>query len=156
MSPVASRQSIRFTGAALVAVALLSACEAQAPDATPSIQPVSSESAAANAEVTQVDLQMANTLIRGGAVVLDVRSPEDWRDGHLQSAHHVPVQELPAQPLEQLPEKDQHILVYCAVGGRASKAGKILAERGFTQVHVLRPGGYKELAAAGLPVASGP
>ncbi|MGB1558224.1 MAG: rhodanese-like domain-containing protein, partial [Oceanococcaceae bacterium] len=45
----------------------------------------------------------------------------------------------------------QPVLLYCRSGGRAEKAGQWLQQMGHTQVRVLRPGGFAELKASGLP-----
>lgn len=72
-----------------------------------------------------------------GALLLDVRSPDEFAGGHLDGAVNVPVGELESR-LASLPaKKDQDVIVYCRSGARSSRAAKILTTAGFTRVHDL-------------------
>ena len=88
------------------------------------------------------------------AVLVDVRSDDEWKDGHLKSAMHLPITELAklseAEIREKLP-KDKIIYTHCAVGARALKAGKIIEKLGY-DIRPLKPG-YEELVKAGFEVA---
>jgi hydroxyacylglutathione hydrolase len=64
--------------------------------------------------------------------LLDVRSEEEWKKGHLPGALHVYVGDLPGQ-LDRIP-KDRCVTTYCASGGRAMIAASILRKSGFTEV----------------------
>lgn len=88
------------------------------------------------------------------ALLIDVRSEDEWKDGHLKSAKHLPITELAklseAEIREKLP-KDQIIYTHCAVGARALKAGKIIEKLGY-DIRPLKPG-YEDLVKAGFEVA---
>ena len=88
------------------------------------------------------------------AVLVDVRSEDEWKDGHLKSAMHLPITELAklteAEIREKLP-KDKIIYTHCAVGARALRAGKIIEKLGY-DIRPLKPG-YEELVKAGFEVA---
>lgn len=88
------------------------------------------------------------------ALLVDVRSEDEWKDGHLKSAKHLPITELAklseAEIREKLP-KDQIIYTHCAVGARALKAGKIIEKLGY-DIRPLKPG-YEDLVKAGFEVA---
>ena len=88
------------------------------------------------------------------AVLVDVRSEDEWKDGHLKSAMHLPITELSklseAEIREKLP-KDKIIYTHCAVGARALKAGKLIEKYGY-DIRPLKPG-YEELVKAGFEVA---
>jgi rhodanese-related sulfurtransferase len=73
-------------------------------------------------------------------LVLDVRTPGEFRDGHLPGAMLIPVQELQRRIGELAPYRDREILVYCATGNRSTVASKILIDQGFTHVANLRHG----------------
>ena len=64
----------------------------------------------------------------GGCFVIDVRSLDEWRSGHMPGALHIPFHELPAR-MEEVPT-DRHVWVYCAGGFRASIAASILDAAG--------------------------
>ncbi len=72
-----------------------------------------------------------------GALLLDVRSAEEFASGHIDGAVNVPVQVLP-EKLSTLPAtKDQDIVVYCRSGARSAKAARLLKDAGFTKVQDL-------------------
>ncbi len=74
-----------------------------------------------------------------GALLLDVRTREEFAAGHVTGAVNIPVQELDAR-LKELPEKkDQPIVVYCRSGARSAKAAKLLQQAGYTSVHDIGP-----------------
>ncbi len=90
----------------------------------------------------------ARQLIAAGALVIDVRERDEWDDGHLPTARHVPLAEVGARvaEIEQAAgAKDRPIVVYCGAGGRAAKAKAELEAAGFTRV--TNGGGYRTLAA---------
>ncbi len=71
--------------------------------------------------------------IKGGARIIDVRSPGEFSSGSYRKAKNVPVEQL-ATRLDELGPKDKAIVVYCASGARSSKAARILAKAGFCDV----------------------
>ncbi|MGA8211237.1 MAG: rhodanese-like domain-containing protein [Nocardioidaceae bacterium] len=81
--------------------------------------------------------------------VLDVREPEEWRLGHVEGAHHIPLAELPAR-VDEVPEGQ--VLVVCKVGGRSARAVAYLQQRGHDAVNL--DGGMIEWQAAGRPMVS--
>lgn len=88
------------------------------------------------------------------AVLVDVRSEDEWKDGHLKSAMFLSISDLAKMSEEQIREKlpkDKIIYTHCAVGARALKAGKIVEKLGY-DIRPLKPG-YEELVKAGFEVA---
>ncbi len=79
---------------------------------------------------------------------LDVRKGEEWNSGHIPSASHYFLGELP-DTLSQL-NKDEMIATYCASGYRASIASSLLQKHGFKNVHNI-PGSFKAWKAANYP-----
>ena len=63
---------------------------------------------------------------------LDVRTPEEYAEGHIQGAILMPVQTLSAH-LKEIP-KNKQVYVYCHSGTRSARAAKMLAKHGFTNI----------------------
>ncbi len=70
--------------------------------------------------------------IKGGAQVVDVRSPEEFRDGFYPGAVNIPVQDL-TRRLGEI-KKDRAVVLYCASGSRSGMAARVLKQAGFTDV----------------------
>ena len=89
----------------------------------------------------------ARQLISQGALVLDVRTPDEFADGHVPSATNIAVQEVGARraEIDQMVggDRSRPVVVYCASGGRAAKAKAQLEAAGYT--HVVNGGGYDDL-----------
>lgn len=90
---------------------------------------------------------VARQLIASGAVVIDVRSAEEYAEGHLPNAVNIPVHDLKAR-LDEVAklvgeDKARSIVVYCAAGGRAAKAKVQLDAAGYE--HVVNGGGFDDL-----------
>lgn len=84
------------------------------------------------------------------AVILDVREPDEWAAGHIETAVHIPMGEVPAR-MSDLPEGEP-VFVTCRGGGRSARVTAFLREQGINAVNV--GGGMKDWAAAGRPMAS--
>jgi len=67
-------------------------------------------------------------------VLLDVRTPAEFRESHIPGAILIPVNELEQRAVAELPRKRVAIFVYCRIGARASTAASLLARMGYTQV----------------------
>ena len=89
---------------------------------------------AAKAEITEVDNATASDQIAAGAIVLDVREPEEYDQGALPNAIHIPRGHLESQVESRLIDKDAPIVVYSAAGVRSAFAAKTLQELGYTDV----------------------
>jgi len=76
------------------------------------------------------------------AMIIDVRTLEEWNSGHLVSAQHLVLQDV-AAGIEQLaPDKQQPIYLYCRSGNRAGKAQVIMQEMGYS--NVVNAGGVED------------
>ncbi len=93
----------------------------------------------------QKKLAMDNT-----AIVLDVRTPQEYAKGHLPNATTINFFDTDFKEKVNKLDKTKPVYVYCAVGGRSAKATKILQESGFKKVYNLL-GGFNGWSAAGLP-----
>lgn len=72
-----------------------------------------------------------------GAFLLDVRTPEEFKEGHVEGATNIPVQVLESRLAELADKKEKDIVVYCRSGMRSARAAALLKERGFVKVHDL-------------------
>ncbi|MFN3706008.1 MAG: rhodanese-like domain-containing protein [Thermoflexales bacterium] len=81
-------------------------------------------------------------------VLVDVRTPAEFRTGHIPGARNIDVQVIDRH-LDKLPS-DKPIVLYCRSGNRSSIAASILQRAGFTEVYDL--GGIGEWVAAGFPI----
>jgi phage shock protein E len=70
--------------------------------------------------------------IKAGAVIVDVRTPEEFRGGAYPGAKNIPVQELAAR-MAELP-KEKPVVLYCASGGRSGMAATMLKRAGWADV----------------------
>lgn len=88
-------------------------------------------------------------------LLLDVRTPEEFAQGHVPGATLVPVQTLEARLAELEPYKQRGVVAYCEVGGRAGKAAELLRAHGFSNVRLL-DGSMKRWRDEQREVATGP
>ena len=71
---------------------------------------------------------------RGGYIILDVRTQEEYDQGHIPGAILIPDTQIGARAEKVLTDKDQLILVYCRSGRRSKLASEILVELGYTNI----------------------
>jgi len=96
----------------------------------------------AKSEIREIDTAEADEARRRpGTVVLDVREPEEFDQGALPGAIHIPRGHLESQIESRVADHDAPLLVYCAGGTRSAFAAKTLAELGYTDV-VSMAGGF--------------
>ncbi len=88
---------------------------------------------------------------REDAVLLDIRSADDFKKGHITSARNIPLAQLSKELPKLENEKNKPIIVVCQAGMSAQGAAKQLMTAGFSQVAVLR-GGMSKWLEASLPV----
>jgi rhodanese-related sulfurtransferase len=90
--------------------------------------------------------------IDAGALVVDIRTREEYTAGHIAQSVWIPLEEL-ANALPSLPH-DRMIIVVCRSGVRSAQGRDMLLSAGFTQVACLT-GGMQAWVAAGYPTESG-
>lgn len=86
------------------------------------------------------------------AQVLDVRSAEEWEEGHVPHARHV-YAPFVGERLDEL-DRERPVVVYCGSGYRSSLAASVLEREGFDRVHSV-PGSVQAWKAAGYPLVDG-
>ncbi|MGE4453640.1 MAG: rhodanese-like domain-containing protein [Sphaerochaeta sp.] len=72
---------------------------------------------------------------RDDLLVIDVRTPQEFAEGHIQGAINVPLQTIQDGDVSALPSKDQTLLVYCRSGNRSATASKALDTMGYSAVY---------------------
>jgi molybdopterin/thiamine biosynthesis adenylyltransferase/rhodanese-related sulfurtransferase len=91
--------------------------------------------AAAKAEVREIEpVEAEATIAAGPAVVLDVREPDEYEQGALPDAVHIPRGTLETSIEGRIPDKSSKVVVYCAGGTRSAFAAKTMQELGYTDV----------------------
>lgn len=78
----------------------------------------------------------AMSLIENGAIIIDVRTADEYNEGHIANSINIPVDNIN----EITYEKDTKIIVYCASGVRSANAAKALVDAGYTNVYNLDGG----------------
>ncbi len=102
------------------------------------------------ANFTSIDAKQAIHLLENddNVTLLDVRTIQEYKEGHLRDATLIPVQAL-ADNLGMLKQdKNKKIIVYCRTGSRSVSASRILEENGFTPINV--KGGILKFQSLGI------
>ncbi|HXF64120.1 MAG TPA: rhodanese-like domain-containing protein [Caldilineaceae bacterium] len=81
-------------------------------------------------------------------LLVDVRTAQEFRDGHIPGAVNIDLQQLPAR-LHEIP-RDQPVVLYCRSGQRSAAAARLLAQAGYQDLYDL--GGIIAWQAQGFPV----
>lgn len=84
----------------------------------------------------QITTAEASAIIESesGYILLDVRTAAEFAEKHIPGAINIPNESIGTDPLPQLPDQDQLILVYCRSGNRSKQASEKLAALGYTNV----------------------
>ena len=67
-------------------------------------------------------------------IILDVRRPDEFAAGHIPNAVNIPNESIGADEIDELPDKDRLILVYCRSGNRSKQASEKLVRLGYTNI----------------------
>lgn len=88
-------------------------------------------------EQPDITMEELKKLEKEGAILLDVRSPQEYKEGHLNGAISLPEYEIKENVETILKNKKKIIIVYCSSGSRSKKAQKELIEMGYETVYNL-------------------
>lgn len=91
--------------------------------------------------VTSERTKIGWELIDQGAVIIDVRTPQEFSQAHLPNALNYPLSELETHFADI--SKEQLIVLYCRSGNRSGQAYQYLTSKGFTNLH--NAGGLNEM-----------
>jgi phage shock protein E len=81
-------------------------------------------------------------LVKKGALIIDVRSTQEFSSGHISKSVNISVDKISSQ-LHQLKDKNRTIITCCASGMRSGKAKSILLSKGYKEVY--NGGGWSSL-----------
>lgn len=131
---------ILLTGIA-VCLMMLTACSAQTGESSATENAAETETAATKAPTEAIGYRQitgdeAQELMKGESdcVILDVRTPEEFAEGHIPGAICISYDSIPTDTIAELPDKDQLILVYCRSGRRSKIAAEQLVRQGYTNI----------------------
>lgn len=113
-----------------------------------------SASLGAWAGVASVDVHQGATLQSQGALVIDVREPNEYAESHAPGTTLIPLGQLESRLPELRAHQNQPVVLFCRSGQRSARAQEILAKAGFTKA-VNMDGGLIAWSKAGLPVVAG-
>ncbi len=104
------------------------------------------------AETDEIDAAQAHSLLasEGAPLLLDVRERDEWEEGHIPGAIHVPRGYLESRIEQAAPDRRRPVLVYCSAGNRSAFAAQTLQELGYDEVSSLA-GGFTDWKRNGFP-----
>jgi sulfur-carrier protein adenylyltransferase/sulfurtransferase len=103
-------------------------------------------------EIAEVDAGGARDLIdERDPLVVDVREQDEWDEGHIPGAIHIPRGFLESRIERAAPDSTRPVLLYCSAGNRSAFAAKTLTELGYEDVASLA-GGFTDWKRNGFPV----
>src|ERR1700716_585614 len=91
--------------------------------------------------IDEVDPSEVRDQLGNGAVVVDVREPEEWSAGHIPGAKHVPKSYLESRIEGAVSDRSEHVILYCASGNRSAWAARtLLDDLGYEHVESMTGG----------------
>jgi adenylyltransferase/sulfurtransferase len=103
-------------------------------------------------EISEIDATHARDRIGSGEpLVVDVREQDEWDEGHIPGAVHIPRGHLESRIERLAPDLTRPVVIYCSAGNRSAFAAKTLAELGYEDV-VSLAGGFTDWKRNGFPV----
>ena len=107
--------------------------------------------AEAKKNIQEISLQeTAEGLKRGDTLLIDVRDPDEWQEGHIPGAKNFSRGTVELEIEEAAPDLSKPIITHCGGGGRSALAAESLQRMGYKNVKSMA-GGFKAWKAAGLP-----
>jgi rhodanese-related sulfurtransferase len=132
-----------------LSVILIAAIAVAACSATPAVAPTAPAAQTQNLPA-DIDVATAASLRgRSDVVMLDVRTPEEYAEGHIPGVVPIPLDQV-ANRLAEIP-KDKTVIVTCRSGNRSNQAAQLLRQKGYDNVRNML-GGINAWQQAGYPV----
>lgn len=111
----------------VIAAAILAGCA--------QIRQAAQESGEQEMDYHKINAEEAKRMIdEGDVTIVDVRTPGEYAERHLENALNVPNEEIADTPPEKLADKDARLIVYCRTGVRSKQASDKLVAMGYTNV----------------------
>ena len=101
-----------------------------------------------------IDAKEIPHILENGGLLIDVRTPSEFRAAHVKGAELHPLDQLDPAALAQDNQSNRHVYILCQSGKRASIAARKLTQAGHTNIHVI-DGGTEAAKAAGLEIVHG-
>ena len=92
-----------------------------------------------NNSQNEINFDELKDMVAKGAILIDVRSPQEYNEGHLPGAINIPEYEI-RRIKNEMSKLNQQIVVYCQYGGRSRDAYNMLKKMGYTNVYSLKGG----------------
>jgi len=106
----------------------------------------------AKGQVGTLDAKEVKQAVEQGAILIDVREPDEWTSGHIRDALHIPRGMLEFKIEDEVDDKDARLVTYCAAGSRSALAAATLKTMGYVGA-ISSDAGFNDLVKVGLPIA---
>ncbi len=73
-------------------------------------------------------------------LLIDVRSPQEYKESHLEGAINLPLYDIEEKAREQIKKKDTPMIIYCQSGSRSRRAMQILRQEGYENLYEIKGG----------------
>lgn len=95
-----------------------------------------------NNNENNIDYESAKTILKNDkeSILIDVRSPQEYKEGHLDGSINFPLYDLERNTSKILNQKNNTIILYCQSGSRSKKALEILKRQGCKSVYQIEGG----------------
>jgi phage shock protein E len=97
----------------------------------------------------KISTKLIKKIKKGKVILVDVRTPEEYKSGHLQYAQNIDYKKGDFKTQVEKLDKNKPVYLYCRSGNRSEKSVEILKNLGFVNVYNI--GGFENLKTAGLP-----
>ena len=87
--------------------------------------------------VNDLNPETAREMIREGAVIIDVRSEEEYGASNLHSAVNIPLPEISSRITDAVPDKEKVVMLHCRSGSRSLVGKRALKQMGYSNVYNL-------------------
>ena len=81
-------------------------------------------------KVSDEDLAKARKAVENGALIVDVRTPKEFKEKHILGAVNLPIEEIMKGRINL--SKDKELVLYCRTGSRSAASAKVLKEQGWS------------------------
>lgn len=90
--------------------------------------------------VNEINFEELKKMVASGAILIDVRSPQEFNEGHLPGAINIPEYEIRKKIKNEVPKLNQQVILYCQYGGRSRDVYNIMKNMGYNNIYSLRGG----------------
>ncbi len=93
-------------------------------------------------KINEIDYENAKVILKNDkeAILLDVRSPQEYKEDHLEGSINIPLYDLSKMIENTIKNKECTIIVYCQSGNRSKKAVDILLNEGYESLYNIKGG----------------